>query len=164
MAGVSAWKWVSRLSNGVLPESALQRCTEFASRVEGCLRCVEKTYVPGGGGGYFRCARARFCAITEDSGRPKPVWKLGTRTSPIDINRGTKRARRWLDSEEPYIPNLSTPLDEKKIFIALRDLSLDKWGGGRETIPRVAIGNLGLTGGRQLSGDGKGIIDEDGKR
>ena len=31
-----------RLFNGVMPESVLQRCSEFASYVEGCLWCVDK--------------------------------------------------------------------------------------------------------------------------
>ena len=31
-----------RLFNGVIPESVLQRCSEFASYVEGCLWCIDK--------------------------------------------------------------------------------------------------------------------------
>ena len=120
-----------RLFNGVLPESTLQRCMEFAARVEGCLWCIEKRCMSREEVDIFAALGRAFCAITADSGHQEPVGDLRGAADPVSENRGTKRVRRWLDYEGSFIPNLSTPLDEKKIFIALHDLSLDKWEGAK---------------------------------
>ena len=58
----------------------------FAARVGCFLWCVEKMYAPRGGG-YFRGLGARFCAITEDSGRREKAGELDTRPFTRNINR-----------------------------------------------------------------------------
>ena len=104
---------------------------EFAARAEGCLRCIEKRCMSREEVDISAALGRVFRAISADPGEQEPVGDLHGADDPVTENRGTKRARRWLDYDGPSAPNLSTPLDEKKIFIALRELSLDKWEGAK---------------------------------
>ena len=76
-----------RLFNGVLRESTLQRCMEFAARVEGCLWCIAKRCFPREEVDIFAALGRAFCAITADSGRQEPVGELHGAADSVSINR-----------------------------------------------------------------------------
>ena len=119
-----------RLFNGVIPESVLQRCSEFASYVEGCLWCIDKKCAVRDELEIYDSLDRLFRAIT--FARRAEVNVSRATESEDGIPRGVKRPRpppEWLTMDDADIPRTFTALAEKEIYQALRDYALDKWEG-----------------------------------
>ena len=68
-----------RLFNGVVPESVLQRCAEFASYVEGCLWCIDKKCPIRGELEIYEALGRLFRAITIASSREETPGGIDAR-------------------------------------------------------------------------------------
>ena len=117
-----------RLFNGVMPESVLQRCREYASYVEGCLWCIEKNCSGRNEADIFEELGRVFRAITS---HVRASCGGDANNSSDDVAgdpRGEKRKRPWLTMEESDIQPSSDVLSDLDIFEALMCLSL--WESG----------------------------------
>ena len=88
---VSADNGAFRLFNGVMPESVLQRCAEFASYVDGRLWCIDKKCAVRNEIEIYAALGRLFRAITFAMRTEVNTARLG---NPDDgIPRGAKRPR-----------------------------------------------------------------------
>ena len=119
-----------RLFNGVIAESVLQRCSEYASYVEGCLWCIDKKCAVRDEVEIYDSLDRLFRAVTFTT---RAEANVSTVTASGDgAPRGVKRPRpppEWLTVDDADIPRTSESLAEKEIYQALRDYALDKWEG-----------------------------------
>ena len=113
-----------RLFNGVIPESVLQRCSEFASFVEGCLWFIDQKCPSRDELEIYAALDRLFRAATLASSRD--VVPGGVLQSSGDDPRGTKRMRQWLSVDVDEVLPTYQQVAEKEIYTALREYALEK--------------------------------------
>ena len=113
-----------RLFNGVIPESVLQRCAEFASFVEGCLWFIDQKCPAREEKEIYAALDRLFRAATLASNRE--VAPNGAPPPNGDDPRGTKRMRQWLSMDVDEVLPTYHEVAEKEIYAALRNYALEK--------------------------------------
>ena len=126
-----------RLFNGVMPESVLQRCREYAELVEGCLWGLAKKNVPREDGKILHALDLLFRSITEFVRNPPSTDLEDDVVAPAAQQRGVKRRMHWLEIHDGAVARYTGDLDEKEVMDALRELALDKWCVGKPTDERL---------------------------
>ena len=84
-----------------MPDPSLQRCMEFAARVEGYLWCVAKIFFVREEVDISAALGWIFCAITTDSRQRETVGEVDGKPAPSgDVGRGANRRRPWVKLDD----------------------------------------------------------------
>ena len=113
-----------RLFNGVIPESVPQRCSEYASFVEGCLWLIDQKCPSREEKDIYDALGRLFRAATLSANRG--VAPEGAPLSNGEDPRGVKRMRQWISMDIDEVLPTYSQLPEKEIYTALRDYALEK--------------------------------------
>ena len=127
--------------DGVMTESALQRCVEFAPYIEGFAWRADKRRANRDEFEIYAALDHLFRATTLASSRD--VTPVGEEQPIGPAPRGDKRMRPWLSMEDAELPPSHPQMGEKGIYMALRGYALGKWDvfkGGIGIYTKVAGG------------------------
>ena len=114
-----------RIFNGVMPESVVRRCREYAEIVDGCLRWLGKRPVPSEEAEIIAALDSVFRAINNESPNDSPVERADSGLCVDENPLGIKRMRTWMSPPAGDCANLPTTLDGEKIFYAVAEHSPD---------------------------------------